>query len=56
MSVESVKYESTVKEALEYKLSEEDKAHFNKLSDAFWAEFYDFVRKEELDDDINHWN
>lgn len=43
MSIESVKYEEKVKAKLEYKLSEEDKANFNKLSDAFWAEFYEHV-------------
>jgi hypothetical protein len=47
MSVQSVNYEQKVKEKLEYKLSEEDKENFNKLSDAFWVEFYDMILEEK---------
>jgi hypothetical protein len=43
MSIESTKYEQTVKEKMEYKLSEEDRKTFNLLSDAFWVEFYEYV-------------
>ncbi len=45
MSIESTKYEQTVKEKLEYKLSDSDKEAFNQLSDAFWVEFYEYVKE-----------